>query len=324
MPTAREAEAELSSLTGIPLVRVSTTTRTLRERAIEDGYDYWLRSGRGIRDASVQPHHGANAWFALMVQPNEGPTLVRGLRQLEMTGTTRRTIKAGNALTDNTRFYTEKPEHTSVEDGRGISFGYLIDAIVFAMSGRRRYGDDGIRSFILSYPPRIRICLSGALSAEVIWPSPDGGLEMVETYTTPGDTLPGLSLPLAANGLFDRLIEISPDHLRRVADVVGGDTDQPLLMPTGSNPAPENETAADRPLPGTDAAVVDDRPAQTEPNGSSHSHSRGEREKSQPSSESQAGQFHQDVRSDPYAKRPNDIRRGRVGRRMAATGRAAA
>ena len=77
-------------------------------------------------------------------------------------------------------------------------------------------------------------------------------------------------------------------------------------QPDAPSATPENETAANHPLAGTDAAALGDQPARTELDETAQPHSIGGGEKSQPTPTSQAGRSLQHDRSESNGPDPGD------------------
>lgn len=108
-----------------------------------------------------------------------------------------------------------------------------------------------------------------------------------------------------------RKVELSLPILKIAGDLLADTLAQqsnpffstPETNPTGGgNVAPGNETAAPDPAMDQNAAAISDQPASTELDGRQQSNPSGEREKSQPPSESRAGRSRKFQRSDSHAR----------------------
>lgn len=249
MRTGREAEQRASELSKLSLVRVSHTTRILREASDDDRLyaDLWVKSGRGKRDAWISPQHAMNLTLALMVQPSEGPAFVQMIRSLVNKSSLERVRKPNNNSSDSIGTYTET---TQVNEAPfpTANLGFQLDCAAYAYAGWPRAGYEELFKYALELPKTFRLSVGHRVTAEKTFISPGGSVEFRDVYTSQPNPLSSyfdLNQPEIVDGLFDQIFSISPKHFQMIAEIVGKCPYPTLPVPEpSSDAASESETAA--------------------------------------------------------------------------------
>ena len=296
MLKARDAEEEMADVLGITHLANRYLVRLLRLIA----RDFWPAIGSGRRDVGVKIRHliyNLIAHSCAPGQPSSGPRMVEEFYWLRRYQSVKRQ-PSWVPETPNRFWFPQSFREDEVElDTDGLRAGPLIDLVVFLVRQRmlELVGD-------VFWPeekwPTIYISIGSfgqPMSAKVIYPLGDFQ-SFIDHYAVKADTLPRIDTPERLPAYRSQVI-IGYDELLAIVAVAAKTRDfnhlgVPYPSSSGNgegSPPPENETAASGPARDQNAAALNDQPAQTDLDRCSQSYPKGEREKSQSPSESQAG-----------------------------------